>query len=361
MATALRAGILGTGAIAAHHAEALAADPLAELVAVADVRRESAEAFGQTWHAAVHDDLPSLLAAGIDVLHVCTPPGVHAEQAIAALDAGVHVVVEKPPARSLEQLDDMVAAAKRNQRELAIVFQQRTGTAAAHVRRLLDEGALGRPLLALCHTLWFRDQGYFDVPWRGSWETEGGGPTLGHGIHQLDLLAWLLGDAEEVSGRLWRLGRETGTEDSSTAVITFANGVVASVVTSAVAPRETSSMRIDTEFATVTVDHLYGHGHDDWRITPAPGVPDEVVEGWRFPEREERSGHVPLLREVYAAIREGRPLPSTASDPARSFELVAAISLSAARGRPVALDEVRRDPGIRASLEAPVIDRRAGR
>jgi predicted dehydrogenase len=355
----LRAGIIGTGAIAAFHAEALAADPGAELVGVVDASRASAEAFSARWGAAVHDDLPALLEGGIDVLHVCTPPGVHAEQAIAALDRGVHVIVEKPPARSLAELDAMVEAARGYDRELAVVFQQRTGTAAAHVKRLLDTGALGRPLLAVCHTLWFRDQGYFDVPWRGSWATEGGGPTLGHGIHQLDLLAWLLGDAEEVAGVLWRLGRETGTEDSSTATIAFANGVVASVLTSAVAPRETSSIRLDTEFATVTVDHLYGHGHENWRITPAPGVPQGVIDSWRFPEREERSGHVPLVREVYAALREGRPLPSTASDPARSFELVAAISLSAARGRPVTLAEVRADAGIRRSFEAPVIDRRA--
>ena len=107
-------------------------------------------------------------------------------------------------------------------RRLAVVFQQRTGSAAAHVRRLLDEGALGRPLVATCQTLWYRDAAYFAVPWRGKWATEGGGPTLGHGIHQIDLLAWLLGDWSSVQGQLWRLDRDTETEDVSTAVITFA-------------------------------------------------------------------------------------------------------------------------------------------
>ena len=147
-------------------------------------------------------------------------------------------MVEKPPASSLDELDEMRAAAIAADRQLAVVFQQRTGTAAAHVRRLLQDGALGRPLIAVCQTLWYRDADYFAVPWRGKWETEGGGTTLGHGIHQLDLLAFLLGDWASVQGRLWRLDRETQTEDASTATITFANGVVAQVVTSAVSPRE---------------------------------------------------------------------------------------------------------------------------
>ena len=132
-------------------------------------------------------------------------------------------------------------------------------------------GALGRPLIAVCQTLWYRDEAYFAVPWRGKWETEGGGTTLGHGIHQLDLLAFLLGDWASVQGRLWRLDRETQTEDASTATVTFANGVVAQVVTSAVSPREISSIRIDTQKATVTVEHLYGHGHENWSITPGAG------------------------------------------------------------------------------------------
>ena len=200
----------------------------------------------------------------------------------------------------------MTDAAARNDRRLAVVFQQRTGSAAAHVRGLLDSGALGRPLVATCQTLWFRDPAYFAVPWRGKWATEGGGPTLGLGIHQIDLLAWLLGDWASVQGQLWRLDRETQMEDVSTAVIAFAGGTVASVITSALSPRETSSIRIDTELATVTVDHLYGHGHEHWRITPAPHVDAETAAAWALPEVEEASGHDPLVRDIYAALRVGR-------------------------------------------------------
>jgi predicted dehydrogenase len=361
--TPLRAAILGTGAIANAHATALAATPDAELVAVADRDAEHARAFAERWglsEAAVFGSLDELLASGgVDVLHICTPPGVHAEQAIAALDAGLHVVCEKPAALSLDELDAMTDAASRADRRLAVVFQQRTGSAAAHVRRLLDEGALGRPLVATCQTLWYRDPAYFAVPWRGRWATEGGGPTLGHGIHQIDLLAWLLGDWSSVQGQLWRLDRDTETEDVSTAVITFARGTVASVITSAVSPRETSSIRIDTELATVTVDHLYGHGHEHWRITPAPQVAAEVAGDWALPDVEEPSGHDPLIRDIYSALQAGAPLPSTASDASRSFEIVTAIYSSAASGAPVTPETLRADTVRRRSLESPVVDLRA--
>ena len=360
MATPLRCAIVGTGAVAHFHARAVAAYPDAQLVAVSDLSRDAAEAFAAHWaDPAVYDTLEEMLAAEQpDVVLVCTPPGAHADQAVAAFAAGAHVVVEKPPAPSLDELDRMRDAAEAAGRQLAVVFQQRTGTAAAHARGLLRSGALGHPLIAVCQTLWYRDPAYFAVPWRGAWETEGGGTTLGHGIHQLDLLAFLLGDWTSVQARLWRLDRETQTEDASTATVTFAGGVVAQIVTSAVSPREVSSIRIDTQKATVTVDHVYGHGHENWRITPAPGF-EEDAEAWQLPDTEERSDHAPLLRDVFDALRAGTPLPPTADAPARSLELVAAIYASAADDGAVITPEVlATHPTHRQGFASPVTDLR---
>lgn len=358
--TTLRAAIVGTGAIARMHAEALASATGTTLVAVADAIPERAAAFaGEHGVEHVYASLTELLAAApVDVVHICTPPGLHAEQVVEAFAAGAHVVVEKPPARSLAEFDTMIAAAAAADRELAVVFQQRTGTAAAHVRSLLSSGALGRPLVAVCNTLWYRGPEYFDMAWRGTWETEGGGTTLSHGIHQIDLLAHLLGDWAVVSGHLWRLDRDIETEDVSMASLQFASGAVAAVVTSVLSPRETSSIRIDTERATVTVDHLYGHGHADWSITPAPGVGDEEARSWAFPVEEIGSGHDDLLAQVYGALASGAPLPAVADAPVRSFEIVAAIYASAASGTPITPQSLRADPARVASLESPVTDLR---
>ena len=363
MTRSLRCAIVGTGAVAHRQARAVQAHPHAHLVAVTNQTREKADEFAALWGGpSVYDTLDDLLAAEHpDVVLICTPPAVHREQTVASFAAGAHVVVEKPPAPSLEELDEMRAAAAAAGRRLAVVFQQRTGTAAAHVRRLLADGVLGRPLIAVCQTLWYRDEDYFAVPWRGKWETEGGGTTLGHGIHQLDLLGHLLGDWASVQGRLWRLDRETQTEDASTATIVFRSGVVAQVVTSAVSPRQTSSIRIDTQKATVTVDHLYGHGHENWAITPAPGY-EADVDTWALPDVEERSDHGPLLRDVFDALLSGSALPSTADEPARSFELVAAIYASAAAdGALITPAELKVHPTHRAGLASPVADMRPAR
>lgn len=361
MTDILRCAIVGTGAVAHLHARAVQGHPRAELVAVTDTDPGKAADFAATWGApTVFASLEALLAEEHpDVVLICTPPVAHADQAVASLAAGAHVVVEKPPAPSLDELDRMRAAAVAADRRLAVVFQQRTGSAAAHVRGLLSSGALGRPLIAVCQTLWYRDDEYFAVPWRGRWDTEGGGTTLGHGIHQLDLLGHLLGDWANVQGRLWRLDRETQTEDASTATIVFRSGVVAQVVTSAVSPRQTSSIRIDTQRATVTVDHLYGHAHENWQITPAPGFESDA-EGWAFPDGEERSDHGPLLRDVFDALLGGTALPATADEPARSFELVSAIYASAAADGAVITPEIlAAHPTHRAGLASPVADMRA--
>nr|WP_231980012.1 Gfo/Idh/MocA family oxidoreductase [Tessaracoccus coleopterorum] len=98
------------------------------------------------------------------------------------------------------------------------------------------DGTLGRPLVAQCHTLWYRDPAYFAVPWRAKWATEGGGPTMSHGIHQLDMLLSILGEWTHVTAEMATLGRDTETEDSSFAVVRFASGATASISTSALAP-----------------------------------------------------------------------------------------------------------------------------
>jgi predicted dehydrogenase len=350
----LRVAVVGTGAIAHAHARVLAADPLATLVAVADPNPEVRDAFADEYGVpGRYADLDALLTAGpVDVVHLCTPPGLHRDQAIAALRAGAHVVCEKPPVLSLADLDAVLAVADEVGRKYAVVFQQRTGTAVGHVQRLLADGELGRPLVGVCHTLWYRKQeDYYAVPWRGKWATEGGGPLLGLGIHQLDLLGFLLGEWAEVDARAFRLARDVETEDTSTATVRFANGAVVSVLTTALSPRQTSYVRVDTTLGTVEVEHLYGHDARSWRLTPAPdrtgGEPVPAPAAWTLPADDEPSGHTPLLRAVYGALRDGGPLPAVAAEPHRSLELVTAIYASAALGRPVTRDDLAPGSALR--------------
>ncbi|HUY52913.1 MAG TPA: Gfo/Idh/MocA family oxidoreductase [Streptosporangiaceae bacterium] len=230
-----RIAVVGTGNIARVHAAALRSLPGADLVAAADVDRARLHAFGAEHGVPqLHADLAELLeAARPDLVHLCTPPALHYQQADLCLRAGVSVLVEKPPALSPRELD-LLAASEAARGDagpwFATVFQHRFGSGARRLRAVAAAGVLGRPLLAICHTTWFRDQAYFDVPWRGRWESEGGGPTMGHGIHQLDLLRYVLGDWAEISAIARRQARRMETEDLSMAHVIFFSGAAASVI-----------------------------------------------------------------------------------------------------------------------------------
>jgi predicted dehydrogenase len=330
--------IVGTGSIANTHVEALRGlGDEACVVAATDIDPARSRAFCAR-HAipGPHESLAALLAsARPELVHVCTPPGAHAGPALACLRAGCSVLVEKPPALSLRDLHAIAAAQGARGPWFATVFQHRFGSGARRLRKMIRDGVLGRPLLGLCTTTWFRDQAYFDLPWRGRWDTEGGGPTMGHGIHQIDLLVHLLGDWTEVSAIARRQARRTQTEDVSLAHVSFANGAVASVVNSVLSPREETYLRFDFERATVEVTHLYGYSDDSWQITPAPGWESEVRAAWAAGEHGTASGHGAQFAAVLAALRQGSAPPVDSGSTLRSMQLIAGIYASALLGQPV--------------------------
>ena len=175
-----------------------------------------------------------------DYVHICTPPGSHVPLAIEVLRGGA-VPDHREAAGALPRRARPAARRRGRDRHPAIgLFQHRFGTGAEAPAPALAEGALGRPLVAVCETLWYRDADYFAVPWRGNWDIEGGGPTMGHGIHQFDLLLSMLGPWRRVRAVAGRQARDTETEDVSMALVTFENGAIATVVNSLVSPRQTS-------------------------------------------------------------------------------------------------------------------------
>jgi predicted dehydrogenase len=341
----IRVAIVGTGGIARVHAAALRPGPApgaAVLAAAADVDPDRLAGFAREQGVpATYRDLDDLLRdARPDLVHICTPPHAHHRQALACLRAGVSVLVEKPPVISLREFDELTAAEAAGSAGawFATVYQHRFGAAQRRLKALAAGGTLGRALLAVCHTTWFRDQAYFDVPWRGRWETEGGGPTMGHGIHQMDMLLDVLGDWAEVRAIARRQARRTRTEDVSLAHVTFASGAVASVVNSVLSPREESYLRFDFEHASVEVTHLYGYTDENWRITPAPGrPPGRLAAPGRMaaPGAGGPSGHRGQFAEVLACLAAGRRPPVSPGESRRTLSLVAAIYAAAFTGQPV--------------------------
>lgn len=349
----LRVAIVGTGGIAQAHATAIAAHPGYVLSAAIDVDVARAKDFAHKFDVArTGTSIDDVLAGGpLDMVVICTPPSSHVPLALEGLERDLHVVIEKPPAMSLRQMRQLQAAEELSLGSVSCIFQQRFGSGAQKLTRLAEQGALGRPLVGVCNTLWFRDQAYFDVPWRGLWDVEGGGPTMGHGIHQFDLLLHLWGPWTEVSAFASKLARKTDTEDVSAAVIRFESGAIATVINSVISPRETSQIRLDFEYATVELGHLYGYSDGDWTFTPAPGH-EELSESWNAGD-DIPSGHTAQYAAISSSLAEGGQAPVTLAQAYPTLELAAAIYASSITGTTIARGEI--------NAEHPFFDRMDGR
>lgn len=335
----VRVAIIGAGNIAevAHVPAVRAQGGRAHIVAVVDVDRERARAFAERWGIpAAFDDVARMLAeATPDLAIVCTPPVAHREAVVTCLDAGVWVWCEKPPTLSLAEYDAIAVHEHDGGPYVAYVFQQRFGSAARALREHIRTGRLGNPLIGICHTLWYRDDAYYEVPWRGRWDTEGGGPTMGHGIHQLDLMLALLGEWSEVRAASATLARRVETEDVSMAIVRFASGAMVSVVNSVLSPRETSYLRFDFPEATVELTHLYGYDNANWTWTPAPHRADDTPADLGAPEENDASSHAAQLGRLIDDLRRGRRPEASGDDGRRVLAFIAALYRSARTGRPV--------------------------
>jgi len=307
----LRVGIVGCGSIGRSHARSYQNNPRVELVGVVDIIRARADAYADEYDTTAYDSCRELVDQRPDVVSVATPPGTHAGIAIELLEAGCSVLLEKPPTTSLADLDAVAAAEEASAGSAYVVFQHRHGSGARRAHQLLNSGALGTPRVAVCETLWYRPDSYFLPEWRGNWAGEGGGPTLGHGIHQIDLLFHLLGPWETIDARAARIARPVEFEDVSLALVTFASGAVGTVVTSLLSPRELSRIRVDTDGGTLEVNHVYGYSDADWSWTPVPDATAAASLGRDPGLTSAGAGHPgPSGRDDVWAASAGADLPS---------------------------------------------------
>ncbi len=199
---AVRFGIVGPGKVAQLHADALARLPDARLTAVAGRNEERASALAGPHGARVDPNLEAMIErGGVDAVILCTPHPLHAEQAVAAARAGLHVVVEKPMALDPAAARRMIAAAHDTGVVLSVISQRRWYEAARRVKDAIVGGRIGAPALASVEVLGWRGPEYFAMDaWRGTAAGEGGGVLVNQAVHQLDLVAWFLGPAIEIDG-----------------------------------------------------------------------------------------------------------------------------------------------------------------
>jgi len=360
-AAPLRVGILGYGAIGRTHHRAISECEGVDVVAATRSRSvaETSELDSSlTWCA----DAQELVdRADVDVVGICTPSGSHATLAIEALRAGKHVVVEKPLCTELESGERAVRVAEGSGLLLSVISQRRFEPQNVHLRRLLDEDALGRPILGEALVRWYRDQDYYDsAPWRGTL-AEDGGVLLNQAIHVVDLLCWLLGPVAEVSAVTATLAHEMEAEDTAVATLRFASGALGVVAAStATRPGLPAELNLFFEAGAVGV-------HDDrvvrWDVPePAPAPPADVGagSGASDPAAITALGHLRQWRDIVVALREGREPSVTGEDGLATAAVVLSAYESARTGRPVRPSRGRRRDRCRLTERAHALLERIG-
>jgi predicted dehydrogenase len=340
----VRVGLVGCGKVGTIHAAVLRSMPEAVLVGVFDVLPERAAGFAATYGTRPFSDLETLLRE-VEAVVIGTPHPLHAEPAIRAAEAGVHVLVEKPMAATLPDCDAMLAAACQAGVRLGVISQRRFYEPVLRMRAAIDAGKIGSPVLGVFQMYSWRDPSYYlSDPWRGKWDTEGGGVLVNQSPHHLDLLLWFMGPAAELTGYWANLNHPTvEVEDTAVATVRFKNGGLGSILASlSQKPGLHSKIHIHgSNGASIGVEVDRGPTfiagvtaiaeppvNDVWTI---PGEESELAtfqaeDRRRFASLDATTHyHALQFRDFFRAIREGRAPAVTGEDGRAVVELFSAV------------------------------------
>jgi predicted dehydrogenase len=356
-------GVVGCGSIGPTHGAAIRQIPHdAELIAVADVindrARKMAEKFGVS---RIYGDYRELIAdPDIDIVCICTPSGAHADMAITAMEAGKHVVVEKPMDVTLEACDRLIAAEDRTGKKLTIISQHRFDSATQIVKEAIDAGKLGKIVLADAQVKWWRTQEYYDSgDWRGTWKWDGGGSLMNQGVHTVDVLQYLVGGVR----KLWAQTRtgahsDIEVEDIAVCAVDFACGAVGTI-TATTAAYKGFPVRIDiygTEgSAVIEGDRLkcmmLKNGSQTYTTEVAAAHAVSVAQGGTASVKDEAAtkqtsakegatwgdSHRAQIQDLLHAIRtNGKPLIDGRAG-RKPLEIITGVYRSQKSGQPVEL------------------------
>lgn len=344
----VKTALIGTGAIAKTHIEAIHnAGERVSLCAAVGVESERTQAFCSE-HAipkAYTSTEEMLTHEQPDLVIICTPPAVHKDLIMTCLEAGAWVNCEKPLCASLAEMDAIAEAEARTGRYVNTVLQWRSGAMAKHLKQRIASGAFGQFLLGTCHTLWYRDPAYYQVAWRGTWKQETGGTVATHGTHLIDLFLWLLADEwQEVTARIATLDRTMEVENAAVAIVSFANGALANIVSSAVSPHQETYLRMDFQKATTEVRALYHYDNTHWQFTTPEGTQaDEALQSAQHPMDARGGNHTSQLLDLLAHMQTNTRPPISLDETRRVMAFTAALYKSALTRQPVQRDSITPD------------------
>jgi predicted dehydrogenase len=351
----LKTAVVGCGKVAHTHAEALAGIPESEFVAVCGRDAGKARAFAERYGVKPFTSVEEMVGAGVQAVVVATPHPAHAAVAVPALRAGAHAIVEKPLASSLEDCDAMIAAARESGATLAMISQRRLYAPVLRVRRAIDAGKLGRPVLGTATLLGWRSEEYYrSDPWRGSWDGEGGGVLVNQAPHPIDILQWYMGEVEELYGAWANLNHPyIEVEDTSLAIIRFKGGALGNIVLSNsqnpgifgkvwVHGSNGATVGVQTDGGSMFISGMTAAleppVNDVWKV---PGE-EEMLPRWQKEDADFFAGidatkhyHRLQIQEFLQAILAGLPPLISGDEGRKTVEIFTAIYRSQRDGGPV--------------------------
>ena len=350
--------VVGTGNIANQHVDGYLAFPdRCKITHLVDIAPEKSAGMNEKRGlgarvGASHKEI--LNAPDIDLVSICTPPFCHAEIAIDFLRAGKHVVVEKPMAVSLQECDAMIAAQKESGKILSVIAQNRFRDPISGLKKILDSGLIGKVVHAQIESLWWRGHCYYDLWWRGTWEKEGGGCTLNHAVHHIDMLCWMLGAPKSVAAVISNAAHDNAeVEDVSVAIMRYegglcSKGALAQLTSSVIHHGEEQQLVFQGEKARVSAPWRAVANVSQPNGFPAPGQDEALLKRLN----DLRDGLPPLahqlhegqIDDVLRAIETGSAPMIGGKDGRNTIELIAAIYKAGAEGRAVELPLKTDDP-----------------
>lgn len=362
---ALTVALVGAGAnIAGQHLDAITQIPELELVAVCDVSPTAeARLVERGVGAPFYRDSESLLAAvAPDIVAITTPHPFHLPVALAAFAAGAHVLVEKPIAVSASEADALIAAAERADRSLAVSFQHRFSPLTERLYQWVAAGELGAPQRVALSEPWLRTAAYFDAaPWRATWRGEGGGVLLNQAPHALDLLTYLLGLPQRVTGVSRTQRHAIETEDTVHALLEWDDGCIGYFTSSTTEPETGRRLELVCDRAKVIADGNvlrrtdYQPSLSEHAATDPEPFGSPTLQARPSEELSSAATHLPVYRDLIAAIFEQRAPRCDGVQGRASLELANAIALSSWTDAPVSLplDRAAYDAALQLRRDTP--------
>jgi predicted dehydrogenase len=270
-----------------------------------------------------------------------SPSGLHGEHGIAAARRGLHVLVEKPIEVSTARADALIAETARAGVTLGVIFQDRLKPAIVALKRLVESGALGKPILAAARIKWHRAETYYrESHWRGTWGLDGGGALINQAVHTVDLLLWCCGPVRRIWGRAATRLHAIEVEDTATAVVEFASGALATIeATTAAFPGYARRLEVTGAEGTVILDGDRLVAVDLRGSSEAPDDPEPPPASASSPVVPDATAHQRVFEDFIRAFTTGTPPCCDGREGRRSVEVIEAIYESSRLARPIELTQ----------------------